>query len=136
MRLGVTAVTSSSVELQWGQQPDLPQGIPDLGMYYGYRLVYRWNYSVTLNEYGNYVHNAQASHLSTVVEGLEFNRPYIFILDPYREWEGVRDYGWAYPWAAATTACRGKSVVSSAWHCMVACWSEERSVVTLYRPTL
>ncbi len=117
VRVVVTAVTSSSVQLQWGQLPDLPQDITDVGLqlHYGYRLIYRSNYTGTFTEYGYYGHNVQASYQSAVVEGLQYNHPYIFKVEPYRQWQGMKDYGWPYPWVTATTLCVGKFSVVSSW---------------------
>ncbi len=108
MKLVITAVTSSSVGLQWRQLPNLPQNIPDLGQYYGYRVFYRANYSSTFTAYIDRIHNAQSTDLTLVVSGLRYNHQYIFKMDPYREWEGVIGYGRSYPLATATTPCKGK----------------------------
>ena len=108
VRLTVASVTSSSVELQWGQQQDLPQGIPDLGMYYGYSLSFRPNHTGTYTEYATYNHNTQSSDLTAVVNVLEYNQPYIFKVQPYKQWDSLIDYGWEYPLVTATTRCIGK----------------------------
>ncbi len=110
VRLTVTSVTSSSVELQWGQQPDLPQGIPDLGEYYGYLLTYRPNDTWQHTQYGSYSHNRERNSLTEVVGGLDYYHSYTFEVEPYRVWEGAREYGSRYPLATATTLCRGKSL--------------------------
>ncbi len=110
VRLTVTSVTSSSVELQWGQQPDLPQGISDLGEYYGYLLTYRPNDTSQQTQYGSYSHNRERDSLTTDVNGLDYYRTYVFEVVPYRVWEGVRENGVRYPQATATTLCRGESL--------------------------
>ena len=110
VRLTVTSVTSSSVELQWGQQPDLPQDIPDLGQYYGYLLTYWPNDTWPPTLYGSYSHKRERDSLTVVVDRLEYYRSYVFQVEPYREWEGAREYGSRYPWATATTLCRGESL--------------------------
>ncbi len=106
--LSVTRVGSSSVSLQWRQLSSLPQGIPDLGQYYGYRLTYMPNGTQQAYEHGNYNHDTHSVFLSAVVSGLYYSQPYVFKVQPYRQWDGSKEYGRTYLLVIATTLCIGR----------------------------
>ena len=102
------AVTSNSVTVQWHLQTDLPQGVVDLPTYYGYRLWYRPSSNQQYTEHSSHTHEPERVFLTMLtaeVTGLRCGTSYTFRVDPYREFEGRREYGRPYAEVNATVLC-------------------------------
>ncbi len=100
------AVTSNSVTVQWNQQTNLPQGLEDLPSYYGYRLRYRPSSNQQYSEHSSHTHEPERVFLTAEVTDLRCDTSYAFQVEPYREFEGRREYGRPYAEVNATVLCK------------------------------
>ena len=107
----VGIVTSSSIQILWGQLETLSQEVPDPGLHYGYELLYRRGNESEFVHHSDHRQDGGDTSLSATVSGLEHNVGYVFKVLAYRQWEDERDNGSAYPEIEASTKCIGNSRV-------------------------
>ncbi len=103
-------LTASSITLLWQQQPDLPLDVLDPGSYYGYRVWYKDSSSPEYTVHNRHSHDPDRTYLKQEVTGLKCGTTYMFRVDPYREWQGVRDYGSPYPTVMETPRCENNNI--------------------------